>query len=57
MIIDLFKTELMRLYGKDKPDLLQEMRDIVSQERLIGRDDQRKFDNMSEEERLKETYM
>lgn len=33
------------------------MRDVLSHERLIGRDDSRKFDNLTEEETMKLKYM
>lgn len=47
MIIEILRTELIRKYGEGKENFANEIKDIVSSDRLIGRDDSRKFDNLT----------
>ncbi len=39
MIIDIFIMEMKRIYGSSHPQMIHNMKHIVSHERLIGRDD------------------
>lgn len=58
MILDLLRLELNRLFDKQlEPKVLEAMvKEMCSHSKLIGRDDARKFDSRTAEERLREAY-
>jgi hypothetical protein len=58
MILDLLRLELTRLFGNQVESRVLEamVKEMCSHSKLIGRDDERKFDSKSAEEQLRETY-
>lgn len=59
MIIDIFIMEMKRIFGQTHPQMIQNMKHIVSHDRLIGRDDQKRFESnkgISSEEKMQEEY-
>ena len=60
IIIDVFRAEIKRRYHKDNPLVLENMKDLFSHSKLIGRDDHARFETfheMSEIERFEMEYM
>lgn len=53
MVIDVMKMEINRTFGGEDPDILKKMQHLLSHEQLIGRDDQERFEAISQEEKIR----